>query len=655
MRTLGMRMERRDAALFSGRLGELERFDRLLYDSSGDERRVVLLHGPGGIGKSTLAREMARRARSTGASVWWIDGRELPPVPEALEDRIGGASAAERPMVVLDSYEQVAALGAHLRRAVLPDLPGTAIVLIVGREPPESEWAQGGWEALTTEIELGPLSDEEALEAARKLGVAAGDVGPLVTWSAGSPLALSLGARGLEGDPDWKPGRGAERQSVLPPMIRRLTDEDLRGVHLETLGAAAIARSTTPELLQSAVRNADPEREHAWLESRSFVEPLGGGLALHDLVRRAVLAELQRVEPDVARELRRRIADHLYERAARSGDLLLVIDLAYLAANPAFRWGFSWEAASRFRVDDPRPGDETTLSSLLGRTRHSAVWQGSRRFFVRTPEHVAVTRDGRDKLTGYSIAVTPGTAPAFADEDPILAPRLEHARRGAPADEAVIWRDSVDLTRDPASGVIGLLGMSGVLRSARANPQFGYLPINPALPGPREFAAVAGGRRVPELDAEVGGQTIECHLIDWGPGGLLAAQREFVYREVGLEPPPRPTSSGGLSVETVRDALRNLHVPSELTRNELAEGDTVEERAAHVRSRIADAAEFAFGDDASEQLLRSVLERGYLHPAASQEAAADELHLSRSAYFRRLKLASERIADYLSGEASSST
>jgi hypothetical protein len=435
-------------------------------------------------------------------------------------------------------------------------------------------------------------------------------------------------------------------------MIRRLTGEDLRGVHLETLGTAAIARSTTPELLQSAVHNADPEREHAWLTSRSFVEPLGGGLALHDLVRKAVLSELQRVEPDVARELRRRIADHLYERAARSDDLLLVIDLAYLAANPAFRWGFSWEAASRFRVDDPRPGDEPTLASVLGRTRHSAVWQGSRRFFVRTPEHVAVTRDRQDKLTGYSIAVTPGTAPAFADEDPILAPRLEHARRETPREEAVIWRDSVDLTRDPASGIIGLLGMSGVLRSARANPQFGYLPINPELPGPREFAAIAGGQRVPELDAEIGEQMIECHLIDWGPGGLLAAQREFVYREVGLEPPPRPTSSEGLSVGTVRDALRHLHVPSELARSPLAEGDTVEERAAFVRSRITAAVESAFGDSASERLLREVLERGYLHPAASQEAAADELHLSRSAYFRRLRQASERVAANLSGPPS---
>jgi hypothetical protein len=46
-----------------------------------------------------------------------------------------------------------------------------------------------------------------------------------------------------------------------------------------------------------------------------------------------------------------------------------------------------------------------------------------------------------------------------------------------------------------------------------------------------------------------------------------------------------------------------------------------------------------------------VLVRGYLDPAASHELAADELHLSRSAYFRRLKTASRRVAEHLNANA----
>jgi hypothetical protein len=70
-------------------------------------------------------------------------------------------------------------------------------------------------------------------------------------------------------------------------------------------------------------------------------------------------------------------------------------------------------------------------------------------------------------------------------------------------------------------------------------------------------------------------------------------------------------------------------------------------RAAEVRRRPRDAAERAFGDAPNEQLLQRVLVRGYLDPAASHEQAADELTLSRAAYFRRLKLASERVAVYV--------
>lgn len=48
--------------------------------------------------------------------------------------------------------------------------------------------------------------------------------------------------------------------------------------------------------------------------------------------------------------------------------------------------------------------------------------------------------------------------------------------------------------------------------------------------------------------------------------------------------------------------------------------------------------------------MRQVLIRGYLDPAPSHELAASEVSLSRSAYFRRLKLATERLADQIRSE-----
>jgi hypothetical protein len=100
----------------------------------------------------------------------------------------------------------------------------------------------------------------------------------------------------------------------------------------------------------------------------------------------------------------------------------------------------------------------------------------------------------------------------------------------------------------------------------------------------------------------------------------------------------------------VRDILRNLRVPRELARSPLAQGTTVTERAESVRRLVWQAAAEAFGDSESERLLRSVLIAGYLEPLRSHEEAASKLLLSRAAYFRRLRTAVERLAEYMAGE-----
>ena len=138
-------------------------------------------------------------------------------------------------------------------------------------------------------------------------------------------------------------------------------------------------------------------------------------------------------------------------------------------------------------------------------------------------------------------------------------------------------------------------------------------------------------------------------MIDYGEGGLLGLQRVVRVHGAGAAPPRRRGRRGAPAVdpEAVRDALRSLAAPAELARSPLATGEGIEARAASVRALLESGAERAFGDADNERLLASVLRRGYLDPAPSHEVAADELNLSRAAYFRRLKQASERLAEYL--------
>ena len=171
--------------------------------------------------------------------------------------------------------------------------------------------------------------------------------------------------------------------------------------------------------------------------------------------------------------------------------------------------------------------------------------------------------------------------------------------------------------------VQALLNMATILRSGLRNPRYAYLPIDPRSRAALAFSAAVGARRVPELDVD----GWECHVLDYGPGGLLGAQRDLVRRELGLV---------GAGAGRARGAAQP---PSPGWRRGA--------RAAAGRGRAA------FGDTPDEQLLRRVLIRGYFDPAPSHEAAARELHLSRAAYFRRLRTASERVAEWLAMDSSS--
>ena len=627
-------MSRRDEAVFVGREAELEFIDRLFVDDPPVS--VVLLHGPGGIGKSALLREVERRGAFAGWTPRLIEGRDLPPVPEALDEAVSGAREQERPLLLFDSYERLQAMGGYLRGQLLPAFPERTIVVIAGRRPPERSWFEGGWESLVAAVELEPLSfaESRALLLARGLS---GDerLRQLVAWSGGSPLALTLAAWAAGLDHTWRPTPGWEPTELARSIIWRLAESGLQPAFHEALAVAAIARVTTLDVLEAALPENDPQEGFEWLRARTFVEPLGRGVALHELVRRAVRAELRQHEPDRERELRRRIVDHLHARAV-GGELLVTIDLAELAESPVVRSGYSWHGSIRHRIDGVRPGDADRVAELLA---SDPWWESTRPFFELAPARVAIARDADDAVCGYSISVTPASAPELARDDLVLGPWLVHARSLAPDGNAVLWRDSEDFSGDPRSHVRAMVNMAGILRSGLKNPRYAYLPIDPGSEAARAFSTALGGRRLPELDVEIGERRIECHLVDYGEGGLLGAQRDLVYAELGIV-----TSAAPFDLDVVRHALRNLHVPHELADSPLAMGAG----PVSVRELLEEAAEQAFGDTENERLLQRVLVRGYITPAASHEQAAHELNLSRSAYFRRLSVASRRVAEYLS-------
>ncbi len=600
-RTLASRLEDRDRSRFTGRSGEVAFLNQCL-DSTDPPASVVHVCGPGGIGKST------------------------------------------------HSYELMTALDSYLRRDLLPELPDEAMVIIAGRGDPDPGWFSGGWEAVTARLDLSALAPDDARRLLAARGLTDQRVPAIIDWAAGSPLALALAAEAAIADPGWNASSAADRPDILHALLYRLVETELQDVQPSALGIAVVARTTTPELVRAVLPGDDADAEYRQLAGLTITDRIGSGITMHELARRALLADMRQRNPELERDLRRRIVDHLYSRA-QSGEVQLMIDMAHLVENPLVRWGFGWHGNASFRVDSVRPGDEAWISQVM--TEYDAPWwQLTRRFFAEAPDRVAVARDLSDQICGYLVSMSQLTAPPFADQDPLTGPWLGRARCDAGLGDSVLWHAAVDFTGQGT--VQAMLGVAGVLRNGTPSARFAYLPIDPRVPGALDFARAVGAQHLAELDARIGNRVVQCHRLDYGPGGMFAYIRAQIYAEIGLPAPAQPERLVA-DAAAVRQALRDFRVPRELARSPLATGSTVAERAEYVRNLLRTAAEQAFGDSESEKLLYGVLMTGYLEPLRSHEEAASKLCLSRAAYFRRLKTAVERLAEHISADPQSPT
>jgi|GEM_PF-1113313 len=658
--TIADRVRARDVERFVGRTAELAVFDGLFVDDP--PASVVHVHGPGGIGKSALLRQVERLGAERGWSPWRIDGRELPPVPGALESIVLAAHAEERPLLLFDTYERISGLDGALRTRLLPALPARAIVVLAGRERPAPEWFQDGWEHVTRALPLAPFSAAEGrafVDAHATVDEATASA--LVRWSTGSPLALGLAAAIAQREGRWDEGLLDANPELVEALVGRLVlaQEFRAGApaerHDDVTAVAAIARVTTASMLAAVLPGIAPNEAQAWLRAQAIAEPVGDGIAMHELVRRALRAQLRVQRPERERELRRRIADHLHHLAV-AGDARLVIDLAELVEDPALRWGFGADAARVLRPDGLRPGELDAPPARVRDRASEAWWTATRVLADAAPEHFVVARDHHDDLQGVAIAATPRGASAAAFADPFLGRWLEHARDHVPDGNALVWRDALDLTSDEAgdlaSRVLAVINTATILRCGLPNPRCFYIPISPVNTASVAFARQAGARRVEGLDVLVGSVLHEAHVIDHGPGGVLGGLRATIYAELGLPRPADDADDRGLGAPVteadVRQALRDIDRPSELMASPLAAlVDAGPGAAAAVRELLVTAMSDAFGAGPDEELLRDVALGAYADPSTTHEDVAHALHVSRATYFRRLRQANERLCDYV--------
>ena len=142
--TLGDLLASRRRRRFVGRTSEVELF-RLALESPDPPFLLLHIHGPPGIGKTSLLDVLAGLAADAGARVVRLDGRDLVPSPPAVlqalgaagdvpegEGAIAGLSDSDRLVVLVDTYERLGPLDDWMRNRLLPRLPANALTVVTG-------------------------------------------------------------------------------------------------------------------------------------------------------------------------------------------------------------------------------------------------------------------------------------------------------------------------------------------------------------------------------------------------------------------------------------------------------------------------------------------------------------------------------------------
>jgi hypothetical protein len=679
--SLGDRLAAARARSFVGRAAEIELFRQALA-AEDPPFSVLWLHGPGGVGKTTLLHRLADEAVAAGRTPVVLDARSLDQtaagLAAALADAAPGPDEPGR-VVLLDTAELLAPLEAELRTRTLPALPADTVVVVAGRTPPSPAWrADPGWAGELRQVALRNLDHEDAVAYLRARGVPAAATDAVLRFTHGHPLALALiadvvtqRAAGSQVVRDLTP---AEVADVLPALLERFVTDVPDPAHRAALEVAVHARQTTEALLRAVV-GADRAGEcFAWLRGLSFVESGPHGLVPHDLAREVLDEDLRWRDPEAWRARYRGVRAHVLERiatAADGADLVLAnADLIYLhRRSPALRPYLAFDAVSPVW---PEPATADDLPAVLElATRHegerSAAWH--RAWFEAQPEAFTALRSARERVHGFCVTLRLDGVPAGPPDDPFAAAALGHVARTAPlrrGQHVSVLRSwmGVDAHHAPGATWSAVAAASNARWLSEAGLAVSVMYMSDPAAWTPMFAHVDHAH-ARDADVEAGGRRFGAFVHDWrttppaawldlmeprelGPGDTALARAQRHLRAAPL------LALGRADFDRhVRDALRAACRPAELGRSPL------------LRSRLLGGT--AGGDGATAADLRAVLERGvaavaadpataryvrvlevtHLRPATTHAAAAARLNLPFSTFRRHLKAGTDALADVL--------
>ncbi len=686
--TLGERLQWARRARFVGRAAECARFERML---AGLAEPVWLLHGPGGMGKTTLLAELARRAEAAGRIVIEIDARHMADTPQgwwaalraALPDEPTASDAAAPPLpppgsvLLVDTCETVMSLAAWWREVELPRYPADVLVVLAGRTPADTHWRlDPGWSLMAAATRLGPWSPDEARDylGSRLSGMPVPET--LLQRGAGVPLLLALLAdahRHGQADTDAVAppadlADGARHAALHAALVRDLVERFARELSDPALRAAfdvmIVARTVTVPMLADTVDAATASELYDWLASLPFVQldeaGAQGGLQMHDLVREALAASWAAREPVALASAGLRVQQHLARR------------VTWLGRHEALRQLKDWIFVLRFtdvaphvdhrHVEDhalhPLADEAPQVLALVrqrlgeGMAAHTAHWLQHR------PEDFRLVRHRDGALAGVMLLLELAEAtPEALAADPAAQRawswvlRERPPRPGGSVCLARLMLDArTDALPNPTVSLAGMWVTQRTLTHPRAEWNLS-LHHNAEVMRPlfETMTRLNWAHREPALDDLVDGRAY---------GGYA---RDLVREPIGPEWRPARVASGTeasapMSHEAfglaVREAFRHWARDDALAANPLCHSRALADEqgapasAARLRQALGEAVQ-ALATHPADRKFHHALRLTWLDPGPTQERVAEELGLPFNTYRYHLARGAERVTQIL--------
>lgn len=646
---------------------------------------LLYIFGPGGVGKTTLLRELSATAAELQVPQLYIDSRNLEPTPTSFyhavatglelptADEIEAHLAnGERFVLLVDTFERLQPLERWLRDLFLPQLPARSLIVLAGRYPPSPEWrSDPGWRDLLYQLSLRNLSAEESQIYLTRRKVPEREQQTVLAFTHGHPLALSLVADVFSQRPmtHFQP---ADVPDVLKVLLEQLVQKVPGPAHRAALEACALVRVMTEGLLSAMLSLPDAHELFDWLRDLSFIESGVHGLFPHDLARDILLADLRWRNPDWHTTLHNRARTYYANRLQQVGPLeqqSILYDYIFLHRDNSFvRPFYEWQGSAATLPDRMHADDLEHLIEIVREQEGDESAAHMHYWVERQPDSILVLRGSEQEPVGFAMFLAlHHLTSAEAQPDPAIRAACAYLQRRSPLRSGEVatyfrfWMASDSYQQiSPVQSQIFI----NMVRHYLTTPglAFTFLPCaDPEFWAP--LFAYADLARMPELDFSSGGRQFGVYGHDWRAVPPMAWLALMGEREVGSAPiaPPAPVEQlivldAADFAQAVQQALKDITRPTTLRQNPLLRSRLVvdqvglqadeSERIAALGRIIRSAAESLQASPRDMKLYR-VLYHTYLQPAPTQELAAELLDLPFSTYRRHLKSSQERVIDIL--------